>query len=111
GQLQGNLPAEQGIVYEIPRPETSRLAEEPERPLETTSLHPPRSLTFQPRVKVKRGAHPDQRGRVQAADVRRHPSFLFWRAQADPYDVGTGGVDPGNQRVIFSVRERPERRR
>ena len=52
-------------------------------------------------MKVKCSADAEERGRIEAVDVRSHPSFLLRGGKTDPDEIGTAVVNAGNHPVIF----------
>src|SRR5690606_17594003 len=78
---------------EVPPPQPLRFHHQPERPLETRSLHPERRLLQVPGVKVEGGTDTNEDRSIEKWPHSGHPSLLFRRGQPDPDDVATGRVD------------------
>ena len=97
------------VVVEVAPPQPPRLLDEPERPLEAEALQAVGRLALEPGVEVEGGADADQDRRVEPVAHRGHPLLLQRHAEADPDDVGAGGVELGGDRGGLVVVERAER--
>ena len=87
GELGDRTEDKQWIVPEVSFPEAARFATEPEAPLKSTTLHPTRGLPHTTGMEIKCGANPEPEPSIEGTPVVSHESFLFWRAEPNPYDV------------------------
>src|SRR4051812_31720983 len=98
----GRQRREKERTVEIPPPKPPRLGRQPVSPLKSSASQGGRTPADVPGVKIKRRADSDHRGRLDFAQVVRHPFFLFRRSEPDPHDVGARFIDLSNQsRVLF----------
>jgi hypothetical protein len=95
---------ENRVVYEIAMREATGLADQPEQPFEPGALHPSGCARLCPGVEIEGGADADQRSRIDLADMRRHPFFLFRHAEPDPDEIGARPVDCGDIGRVFFLR-------
>src|SRR3954447_9184137 len=98
-QLPGEPEHEARVVDQVPPPETARLLDEPERPLEPDALERARGLALEAGVEVEGGADTDQHRRYEAVAHREHELLLERDAEADPDHVGRRGVELAGDRV------------
>src|SRR4051794_17549605 len=99
------------VVAEVAPPQPPRLLHEPEGPLEAEALERLRGLALEAGVEVEGGADADEHGRLEARAHGEHELLLERDAEADPDDVGLGGVELGGDRVGLVGIEVAERAR
>ena len=74
-------------------------------------MHPPRRLPLVTREKVERSTNADHDWCFYPAEMRSHPSLLFWRTESYPDDVRGRGVDGADEQRVLGVAQCAERRR
>ena len=99
-----------GIRHEVSAEQALWILEKPVQPFKTNFLHPFGCTLDGSGKEVK--SRPDaEHNAMDASLVRSHPLFLFWCAEADPDEIGTGGIDAVNIRGILLRGQRTEGRR
>src|SRR3954468_2869267 len=98
-QLSREPEYEARVVDQVPPPETARLLDQPERPLEPEALERGRGLALKAGVEVEGGADADQHGRHEAVAHGEHELLLERDAEADPDHVGRRGVELAGDRI------------
>lgn len=87
-QFQRYKKSKLGAIYKVTSPQAPRLTKEAEEPLQTVFTHPLGRLCNAIGVKIKSGAHAYEDRNLETITVLEHPTFLLWRAQAHPDDIG-----------------------
>ena len=79
-------------------------------PLEADAHHPARGFFDAAYVEVECCADSEHEGGVELGEIFGHEALLFWRAEADPDDVGFFLRDVGEKRGLLGFVERAKGR-
>jgi len=91
---------------QIAVPEAAWFLEEAEEPLEAVFAHPDGGAAHGAGVEVEGGADANEDGNGELVAMIEHPALLLGSAEADPDDVGMGGVNHGADFGVFLGGER-----
>ncbi len=91
--LRQGVVKEERVVSEIAFEEAAGFGEESKEPFQAEFLEGERGLFDFAGVEGEGGADAEVDGGGEAVFVLGDPMFLFRATEADPYEVGAGGVD------------------
>src|SRR5215211_3580217 len=109
-RMAGDLEEKVRVVAEVTPRKSAGFGTNAEEPLQPRGPHPGRGLGNAPGVVIERSAHAKHYPRLQAANVVRHPAFLFRGAQPDEYDVRLRSIDLAHDRRVLIGRQLTEGR-
>lgn len=95
GSLNENGPDEVAVADEIAMPESCGVDAETEEPFHANALHPLGSASRLSRENIEGGADADGEFDGEGREVFLDPVLLFWGAEANDKEGGTGVLDSG----------------
>jgi hypothetical protein len=91
-QFKGNQDRKQGVIFKVSLPKAIWFLAEPEKPLQTSFLHPSRRLPHHSCVESKSCTYPDHYS-IDFTLMLRDPALLFGASQSHKKDLDSDTID------------------